>query len=94
MSLDFTDDQSTLVQVMARCREATSHTWANVDLDPCRHMASLGHNALIWKCDIFCQDAVLTLFGLVIPFGSQDFVNISSGNDYVWQHPAPELMWT
>ena len=25
MSLDFTDDQSTLVQVMARCRQATSH---------------------------------------------------------------------
>ena len=84
MSLDFTDDQSTLVQVMARCREATSHTWANVDLDPCGHMASLGHNALIWICDIFCQDAVLTLCGLVIPFGSKDFVNISSGNGYVW----------
>ena len=25
MSLDFTDDQITLVQVMARCRQATSH---------------------------------------------------------------------
>ena len=25
MSLDFTDDQSTLVQVMARCRQASSH---------------------------------------------------------------------
>ena len=22
-------------------------TWANVDLDPCRHMTSLGHNELI-----------------------------------------------
>ena len=37
MSLDFTDDQSTLVQVMA---------WANVDPDICRHMVSLGHNEL------------------------------------------------
>ena len=37
MSLDFTDDQSTLVQVIAI-------TWANVDPDLCRHMASLIHN--------------------------------------------------
>ena len=58
MSLDFTDDQSTLVQVMAWCRQATSHylsqcwprsllpygvtTWANVDPDLCCHMESLG----------------------------------------------------
>ena len=37
MSLDFTDDQSILVQVMAWCRQAT---------DLCCHMASLGHNEL------------------------------------------------
>ena len=24
-------------------------TWAIVDLDPCRHMTSLGHNELIFK---------------------------------------------
>ena len=91
MSLDLTDDKSTLVQVMAWCRQAPSHylsqcwprslspyditrpqwvnrrrwvshptfrgwssslqwfigiTWANVDLDPCCHMTSLGHNEL------------------------------------------------
>ena len=47
MAPDFTDDQSTLVQVMAWCRQATSHyTWANVDPDLCRHMVSLGHNEL------------------------------------------------
>ena len=40
MPLDFTDDLSTLVQVMAI-------TWANVDPDLCRHMVSLGHNELI-----------------------------------------------
>ena len=51
--LDFTDDQSTLVQVMAWCRQATSHylsqcwpSWPNVDPDLCHHMASLGHDEL------------------------------------------------
>ena len=38
------DDKSTLVQVMVWCRQAI--TWANVEPDPCRHMASLGHNEL------------------------------------------------
>ena len=45
MSLDLTDDESTLVQVMAWCRQAI--TWANVDLDPCCYMASLGPNELL-----------------------------------------------
>ena len=40
MLLDFTDDQSTLVLVIAI-------TWANVDPDLFRHIASLGHNELI-----------------------------------------------
>ena len=40
MSLDLTDDKSTLVQVMAWCRQA------NVDPDLCRHVASLGPNEL------------------------------------------------
>ena len=39
MSLDFINDQSTLVQVMAWCRQA----------DLCRHMASPGHNELTWS---------------------------------------------
>ena len=47
MPLDLTDDKSTLVQVMAWCRQAASHTWANVDPDLCRQMASLGLNELI-----------------------------------------------
>ena len=43
MSLDFTDDQSTLAQVMAWCRQATSHY-----LSQCwsRSLSSLGHNEL------------------------------------------------
>ena len=43
MSLDLTDDKSTLVQVMAWQQAIT---WANVDPDLCRHMASLGPNEL------------------------------------------------
>ena len=46
MSLDFTDDQSTLVQVMAWCRQATSHYLIHVDPDRCRHTVSLGPNEL------------------------------------------------
>ena len=46
MSLDFIDDQSTLVQVMAWCRQATSHYLSNVDPDLCRHMVSLAHDEL------------------------------------------------
>ena len=47
VSLDLTDDKSTLGQVMAWCRQATTITWANFDPDQCRHMASLGHNELM-----------------------------------------------
>ena len=47
MSLDFIDDQSTLVQVMAWCRQATSHCFGQFWPDLSRHMASLGHNELI-----------------------------------------------
>ena len=48
MLLDLTDDKSTLVQVMAWWHQAKAITWANVDPDLCRHMASLGHNELIY----------------------------------------------
>ena len=46
MSLDFTDDQSTLFQVMAGAVRQQAITWDNVDPDLCRHMVSLGHNEL------------------------------------------------
>ena len=45
-ALAFTNDKSTLVQVMVWCRQAQAITWANVDPDLCRHMVSLGHNQL------------------------------------------------
>ena len=54
MSLDFADDQSTLVQVIAWCRRAAVRqqaiTWGHVDPDLCRHMALLGHSelTLVW----------------------------------------------
>ena len=45
MPQDLTADKSTLVQVMAWCRQAI--TWANVDPIPCHLIALLGHNELI-----------------------------------------------
>ena len=47
MSLDLTDNKSTMVQVVAWCRQQQAITWANVDQDLCPQMASLGHNKLI-----------------------------------------------
>ena len=44
MPMDLTDSKSTLVKLMAWCRQAQAITWANVDRDLCRHMASLGQN--------------------------------------------------
>ena len=41
MSLDFTDDQSTLVQVMAWCRQATSH-----NLSQCWHRSLLSYGVI------------------------------------------------
>ena len=46
MSLDLADNKSTLVQVMAWCRQATSHYLSQVDPDLCHHMASLGSSEL------------------------------------------------
>ena len=46
MPLDLTDDKSTLVQVMARCRQATSHHLKQCWLNLPRHMTSPGHNEL------------------------------------------------
>ena len=46
MSMDFTDNQSTLVQGMAWCHQATSHYLSQCWPDPLRHMALLGHNEL------------------------------------------------
>ena len=46
MFLDLTDDKSTLVQVMLGAIRQQAITWANVDPDLCRHVASLGHNEL------------------------------------------------
>ena len=40
MPKDHADEKSTLVQVIAI-------SWANIDLDPCRHMTPIDHNELI-----------------------------------------------
>ena len=46
MSLDLTDDKSTLVQLMAWRRQATSHYLNNVDTDLCRRTAR--QQAITW----------------------------------------------
>ena len=77
MSLDFIDDQSALVQIMAWCRQATSITWANVDPDLCRHMVSLGHNELRYVSDgypILQQSSWLNWHCLSTPSAKQ-FIN-------------------
>ena len=56
MSLEFTDDQSTLVQVMAWCHQTTSITSANVDPDLCHHKVSLDQNGLIGVIALVLQD--------------------------------------
>ena len=56
MSEDFTDDKSTLVQVMALCPQAQAITCTNVDPVPCRHMASPGHNELYGPCMILTNE--------------------------------------
>ena len=48
MPHDLTDNQPTSVQVIAWCRQASTITWADVDSVPCRLMALLGHNDLIF----------------------------------------------
>ena len=72
MSLDLTDDKSTLVQVMAI-------TWANVDPDLCRHMASLGHSELsnnsqhLWYHDVL----LLGLIELIIDSSVTDILSVT-----------------
>ena len=48
MSLDLTDDQLTFKYWLGAVRQQTI-TPANTDQVLCHHMASLGHNELIWR---------------------------------------------
>ena len=56
---DLMDTMSTLVQVMAWCRQAPSHYLTECWPDPWHHMVSLGQNKLsgvIWHCK--CESTV------------------------------------
>ena len=44
----FTDDKSTVVQVMVGAIRQQAITWASVGPDLCHHIAALGHNKLIY----------------------------------------------
>ena len=65
MSLDLSDDKSTLFQVMTWYRKAQAITRANVDADLCRHMASLGHNELSIKISYFSLPLSVLFFYLI-----------------------------
>ena len=69
-------DQSTLVQVMAWCHQATTCqaiTWSNVDPYLCHCMASLGHNELIsfGQCHSGIAQLVIIIFLFQIVFHFQ-----------------------
>ena len=56
MSRNIVVDKPTLAQLMAWCHQATSHYWANVGPDVCRHMASFGHNELnVRLCSVYVE---------------------------------------
>ena len=44
--IDHADDQ--LVNISSDAVRQQAITWANVDPDPCHHIAPLGHYELIW----------------------------------------------
>ena len=46
MPQSLTNKTSTLVQVMAQCRQANTFTWIKADPDLCHHMPSFSHNEL------------------------------------------------
>ena len=64
MPWDITDDETRLVLVMAWCPSGKQAiTWASVDPDPCRNMASLGHSDLNWNLTtIFSPHQIVLLF--------------------------------
>ena len=59
ISVEPTDDRSTLVQVIACCHQQQAVIRANVNTDLCHHMASLGHNVL--KLKIILEDHFIIL---------------------------------
>ena len=74
MSLDFTDDKSTLVQVMAWCRQATSHY-----LNQCwlRSMLPYGVTRPQWVKDV-CNKLLVLTKTCLRPKYRDHFVNASS----------------
>ena len=86
MSLDFTDDQSTLVQVMALCRQATSH---NLGLCWPRSLLAYGVTRPQWdKYLTSCTNMIITSVFLVYHWFSRfvDIFNLHSNvTELYWQ---------
>ena len=86
ISLELTDDKSTLVQVMAWAVRQQAITWANVDPDLCHHMASLGYYELnmLFGSSVYIQWAPMVGFQNIQGLALIDTcVSKISQNDFV-----------
>ena len=90
MSLDFTDDQSTLVEVMAWCRQATSH-YLSQCLPRSHHMVSLGHYELTKLHELGKANNITTtkLHTVQCRYSAVNFLQ----NPHKWQPIAHPLGW-
>ena len=89
MPRDFTDNKSALAQVMAWCRQATSHYLNQYRPSSLTHMASQGHSEL--KQMVAQSPMVIRI--------RQDKLNISASAEVkawhlIYDKPSPELMTT
>ena len=90
MSLDFTDDQSTLVQVMAWCRQATSHY-----LSQCwpRSLLPYGVSRPQWLNSLFPRDVAGSDTGLILGLRTANERRCPS-KSVVWNNLfVPKLQW-
>ena len=97
---NLTNKKSTLVQVMAWCNRQQAITWANVDPDLCRHMASKGNNGLTLVDVSGVWQPWINNGGLSLPqqhYISQWECLMATANDQykVWecQHQSDILLW-
>ena len=95
MPLDLTDDESTLVQVMAWCHQATSHYLSQCWL---RFMVSLGLNELIVNCKgiIFFKTNHTVILGFMHSIGHkvQDFFLFWLSNNFFMGVLRTPMKWS
>ena len=104
MSLNLSNDKSTLIQVMAWCHRATSHylsqCWPNVDPDLCHPMASLGHKKLVHRLSAssnYFKSIWYKYFKIITSFSSRSVCvedNIFSFSGFLQPWVFPEPHWS